>query len=167
MKEVFQVGNLQEVLQEIAKEYKAAPQRPFPYEDLRRVKADFASEFTRLGPGHSINADLNDYFAFIAGLASGGLQRHLDDPLAKAKVRSLLRKPFFGRFSEYRFMQRVDLSKYPSLEAELSLSERLRKLLVKALEESHQAPATKAGWKKVGPNLTTLSSSGASRREKK
>lgn len=128
------MDELETMLAQLHLEYASEPKRRFPYEDIKRLYSAYRDEFTKADPEGLITADLNEYFAFIAGLASGGIRSRLDDPQRRSRAKQLLEKTFDQRYPQYEFLSRIDLSSYPDLAAEFDFSTRLRYRLLGILD---------------------------------
>lgn len=106
---------------------------PFPYENLRELQDTLHDEFVKNAPKECITGDLNTYWMYIAGLASGGVDSRLADSLERYKMKTWLEKSFYDWFPKYRFLERYDLSDYEDLNRDFKLYDKLRLLLLELI----------------------------------
>ncbi len=125
---------LERAIHEIVEFWRAAPARPFPYEEIRQLETDAEQEFLRNAPNSILTADLNEYFSTISGLASGGIRTLVEDPQRNRRMTRYLSQSFFERHSQYAFLEDWDLSRYPTLMAELAFADTLRLRLLELLQ---------------------------------
>jgi len=126
-----EIGNL---INDISSMYREKDTGPFPYESIREIQADFCDGFQKHAPDEILTADLNNYWMFIAGLASGGVRSILPDALERYKVKELLEKSFFDWFTKYRFLEAYDLTGYPDFYYSFSLYDELRRMLLEVIK---------------------------------
>jgi hypothetical protein len=117
----------------IRKVYEEETMCPFPYDDLHELKDTLQEEFKRNVSGECITGDLNTYWAYIAGLASGGIDSRLPDDLERYKTKEWLEKSFFDWFPKYRFLQRYDFSEYEALNRDMRVYDKLRIMLLELI----------------------------------
>jgi hypothetical protein len=129
------LDRIEELVTEMAEAFERLPSRPFPYEDLQRVRRTHPLPFRELGEDDLLDSDLNEHLMMVAGLVSGGIRRWLADPTIFDRLALTIRQDFFSRHPQYNFLMKIDLSDYPELQAELRESERLRSLLVDLIDE--------------------------------
>lgn len=106
---------------------------PFPDDGLRKLREDLGVEFEKQAGNEIISADLNTYWMFIAGLASGSIKTILTDAWERYQLRTKLEKSFFDWFPQYRFLEPFDLSEYKDLDRDLKLYDKLRLMLLEVI----------------------------------
>ena len=121
-------------IKEVNEFYKRYDIHPFPYEDIRILLDDFDDEFSKYASNLIITADLNTYWTFIAGLASGTIETKLKDALERFKTKSWLEKTFFEWFPKYNFLERYDLTIYPNLGRDFAMHETMRFMLLEVIK---------------------------------
>lgn len=102
----------------------------FPYSDLKQLRDHLEKDFEKYVPDQLIGADLNIYWMFIAGLASGGIKTRLLDALERYNTKKRLEKSFYEWFPKYRFLEKYDLSDYQELNYNFILHNKLRIILL-------------------------------------
>ncbi|HBL49806.1 MAG TPA: hypothetical protein DDZ65_06135 [Firmicutes bacterium] len=68
------MSEIDDLINDISSMYREKDNGPFPYESIREIQAAFGDEFKKHAPDEILTADLNTYWMFIAGLASGGVR---------------------------------------------------------------------------------------------
>jgi len=111
---------------------------PFPYNDIAEIETELNDEFNKYASDEIIKADLNTYWMFIAGLASGGINSRLIDVVDRYKTKKWLEKSFFDWFPKYRFMERYDFSDYEMFNYTYQLYENLRIMLLDVIKFDEQ-----------------------------
>lgn len=107
---------------------------PFPYKNCRELRNNLEEEFKKYVPNEILNADLNTYWMFIAGLASGTIKTKLDEASERYRIKIWLEKSFFDWFPKYRFLERYDISGYKDLDYTFKLYENLRLMLLEVIK---------------------------------
>ncbi|NLK87905.1 MAG: hypothetical protein GX279_10505 [Clostridiaceae bacterium] len=129
------MGEYQKLIEDIRELYLKDAIRPFPYDDLRQLQCKLEREFLRLGQDESINADYDAYCSYIAGLASGGVERYLSDKVERHNMKQLVSKSFFEWFPQYRFIEGYDLTGFDGFDRDLKLHDRLRSMLLEIITQ--------------------------------
>lgn len=106
----------------------------FPYNNLNELRDYLHNDFEKYAPGQSISADLNTYWMFVAGLASGGIRTKLSDTLERYNTEKWLEKNFYEWFPKYRFLEKYDLSDYKELHYNFLFYDKLRVILLEILK---------------------------------
>ncbi|HEX9058764.1 MAG TPA: YxiJ family protein [Clostridia bacterium] len=132
--------NYKKIIKELQKLYQEDDICPFPYDDLRELRNELENEFGRFAQDESINADLNTYFSYVSGLASGGVEKYLFDVVERHRMKQWVSKSFFEWFPKYRFLEKYELSDFEALDRDLKLHDKMRSMIqdiISLYEEKH------------------------------
>lgn len=117
-------------IEEIKNLYLEKDIESFPYNNLNQLQDYLHNDFEKYVLNQSICADLNTYWMFVAGLATGGIETRLSDATGRYETKKRLKKSFYEWFPKYRFLEKYDLSDYKELNYNFDFYDKLRIMLL-------------------------------------
>jgi hypothetical protein len=125
---------IDKMIDELVETYRIEDILPFPNADVRELEVEYICKFKEYAPEEFMKGDLDNYWAFIAGLASGGIRLKLLNTDERNRMKELLKGTFYDWYPKYKFLEGCDLSHYKDLYSNFLMYESFRSKLINIIE---------------------------------